>query len=61
MRMADLLGMGEVAAEPPDWWPAPPQAHPGETLIRVSFWVSALSRVLDAIDAAAGKSGVSPA
>ena len=60
MRMADLLGMGEVAAEPPTWWPVPPRARPGETLIRVSFWVSALSRVLDAIEAAAGKSGVSP-
>jgi glycolate oxidase FAD binding subunit len=60
MRMADLLGRSEVAADRPAWWPGAPQADPGETLIRVSFWVSALSRVLDAIDAAAGKSGVSP-
>ena len=60
MRMADLLGRGEVAADPPVWWPGAPRADPGEALIRVSFWVSALSRVLDAIDEAAGKSGVSP-
>jgi glycolate oxidase FAD binding subunit len=60
-RMADLLGNGEVSAEPPAWWPGAPQAGHGETLVRVSFWVSALGRVLDAVDAAAGKSGVSPA
>ena len=59
-RMAGLLGNGEVSAEPPDWWPGAPQAGPGETLVRVSFWVSALGRVLDAIEAAAAKSGVSP-
>ena len=60
-RMADLLGNGEVSAGPPAWWPGAPQAGPGETLVRVSFWVSALGRVLDAVDAAAGKAGVSPA
>ena len=60
-RMADLLGNGEVSAEPPDWWPGAPQAGPGQTLVRVSFWVSALGRVLDAIEAAAARSGVSPA
>ncbi len=60
-RMADLLGNGEVSAGPPAWWPGAPQAGPGETLVRVSFWVSALGQVLDAVDAAAGKSGVSPA
>jgi glycolate oxidase FAD binding subunit len=59
-RMAGLLGNGEVSAGPPAWWPGPPQAGAGETLIRVSFWVSALGRVLDAIDAAAGASGVTP-
>jgi glycolate oxidase FAD binding subunit len=59
-RMAGLLGNGEVSAEPPAWWPGAPQAGPGETLVRVSFWVSALARVLDAIAAAADKSGVSP-
>jgi glycolate oxidase FAD binding subunit len=59
-RMADLLGPGSVSAEPPAWWPGPPQAGPGETLVRVSFWVSALGRVLDAIEAASGRAGVSP-
>jgi glycolate oxidase FAD binding subunit len=61
VRMAGLLGNGEVSAGPPDWWPGAPQADAGQTLVRVSFWVSALGRVLDAIEAAAGKAGVSPA
>ena len=61
LRMADLLGNGEVSAEPPAWWSGAPRAGLGETLIRVSFWVSALGRVLDAVEAAAGKAGVSPA
>jgi len=61
MRMADLLGNGEVSAEPPSWWPGAPQAGPGETLIRVSFWVSALGHVLDAAEAAALGPGVAPA
>jgi glycolate oxidase FAD binding subunit len=59
-RMADLLGRGVVTDAAPAWWPGAPQAGPGETLIRVSFWVSALARALDAIEAAAAKSGVSP-
>jgi glycolate oxidase FAD binding subunit len=58
-RMAGLLGQAEVAADPPAWWPGAPHADAGETLIRVSFWVSALSRVLDAIEAAADQTGVS--
>jgi glycolate dehydrogenase FAD-binding subunit len=61
LRMADLLGKAEVAAEPPAWWAGAPEPGPGETLIRVSFWVSALGRVLDAIEAAAAKTGVAPA
>jgi glycolate oxidase FAD binding subunit len=61
MRMADLLGKAEVAVEPPDWWPGAPRAGDGETLIRASFWVSALSRVLDAAEAAAARFGVTPA
>jgi glycolate oxidase FAD binding subunit len=60
MRMADLLGQGQVAADRPAWWPGAPQARPAETLVRVSFWVSALGRVLDAIEVAASASGVSP-
>ena len=64
-RMATLLGPaelggGSVTAEAPDWWPGAPAAGPGETLVQVSFWVSALGRVLDALDAAAGAAGVSP-
>jgi glycolate oxidase FAD binding subunit len=63
-RMADLLspatpGSAEVSASAPPWWPGPPEAGDG-TLIRVSFWVSALGRVLDAIDEAARGTGVSP-
>jgi glycolate oxidase FAD binding subunit len=59
-RMADLLGPASVAAEAPAWWRGALAAVPGETLVRVSFWVSALGRVLDAVDAAAGHAGVSP-
>jgi FAD/FMN-containing dehydrogenase len=58
--MAALLGPGTVAGDPPDWWPAPLAAGPGQTLIRVSCWVSALGRVLDAIEAAAAEAGVRP-
>jgi glycolate oxidase FAD binding subunit len=61
VRMAGLLGHGEVADSAPAWWPGAPRARTGETLIRVSFWVAALARVLDAIEAAAARSGVSPA
>ena len=60
MRMAGLLGKAKVAVDQPAWWPGAPRAAAGETLIRVSFWVSALGRVLDAIEAAAAKAGVSP-
>jgi glycolate oxidase FAD binding subunit len=59
-RMADLLGAGSVSAEAPEWWPAGVVAGPDGTLIRVSFWVSALGRVLDAIDRAARDTGVTP-
>jgi glycolate oxidase FAD binding subunit len=60
LRMAGLLGQAEVAADPPAWWPGAPRAGSGETLIRVSFWVSALALVLDAIEAAAARADVSP-
>jgi len=59
-RMADLLGAAEVAPEAPEWWPGPLDFMAGGTLIRVSFWVSALGRVLDAIDGAAVGSGLAP-
>ena len=63
-RMAELLspatpGPAEVSASAPPWWPGPPEASDGP-LIRVSFWVSALDGVLDAIDEAARGTGVSP-
>ena len=61
--MAGLLGLvsaAEVSADPPGWWPPAPAAEPGETLIRVSFWVSALGRVLGAIETAAGEASLSP-
>jgi len=63
-RMADLLGgpsAAEVSPEAPGWWPAAPVVeHDDETLIRVSFWVSALGGVLDAIDAAARNAAIAP-
>ena len=60
--MADLLGRSgasraKVSETAPPWWPGPPAATPGGTLVRVSFWVSALGQVLDAIDAAAREDG----
>ncbi len=62
-RMGGLLApvsAAEVSADPPAWWPAAPAAEAGETLIRVSFWVSALGRALGAIETAAGEAGLSP-
>jgi glycolate oxidase FAD binding subunit len=63
---AALLARGGDPPEPPaispaapSWWPRSPDAG-GGTLIQVSFWVSALGRVLDAIDAAARDTGGSP-
>jgi glycolate oxidase FAD binding subunit len=58
--MADLLGTGIVKSAAPAWWPGPLQAPAGETLIRVSFWVSALARVLDAIEATSAATGLDP-
>jgi glycolate oxidase FAD binding subunit len=67
-RMAGLLGeacadsgagSAEVTGEPPAWWPWAIEAD-GGTLIRVSFWVSALAAVLDAVEAAALDSGAAP-
>jgi glycolate oxidase FAD binding subunit len=65
-EMAGLLGSAkpespaDVSDAAPPWWPGPPDAGDG-TLVRVSFWVSALRQVLDAVDAAARDAGVSPA
>jgi glycolate oxidase FAD binding subunit len=59
MRMAGLLGPAETSLAPPPWWRGAPNAE-GGTLIRVSCWVSALPTVLDAVDAAARDTGVSP-
>jgi glycolate oxidase FAD binding subunit len=59
-RMADLLGPGSISAEAPAWWPGSVGAAPDGTLIQVSFWVSALRRVLDGIGRAARDTGVSP-
>jgi glycolate oxidase FAD binding subunit len=64
--MAGLLGSAaagaaaEVADAAPPWWPGPPKAGAG-TLVRVSFWVSALRQVLDTDEAAARAAGVAPA
>ena len=58
-RMASLLGPAEIAAAPPPWWPGTPAADAGTSLVQVSFWVSALPKVLDAIAAAVRESGVS--
>jgi glycolate oxidase FAD binding subunit len=71
-QMADLLGGSapssagassagaSVAAEAPDWWPRSPEPGDG-TLIQVSFWVSALGAVLDAVEAASQAVGAFPA
>ncbi|HXT90256.1 MAG TPA: FAD-binding oxidoreductase [Trebonia sp.] len=59
-RMAGLLGQGVVRNSAPGWWPGPPQAPAGDTLIRVSFWVSALARVLDVIEATSAATGLDP-
>jgi glycolate oxidase FAD binding subunit len=60
--MADLLGgslIARISPEPPAWWPAAIEPD-GGMLIRVSFWVSSLGGVLDAIDAAARETGLAP-
>ena len=46
-HMTELLGMADVSATPPPWWGRLPE--PPGTVIRVSFWLSKLSDVLDAI------------
>jgi glycolate oxidase FAD binding subunit len=61
-RMAGLIGgsgAAQVSAEPPAWWPGAIEPD-GGTLIRVSFWVSAVGKVLDAVDAAARDTRIAP-
>jgi glycolate oxidase FAD binding subunit len=67
-EMEGLLGsLAQVpvsVAAPPDWWAGIPTVEGGaaeHTLVRVSFWVSRLGGVLDAIDAAARETGLRPA
>ncbi|MGH3170463.1 MAG: hypothetical protein ACRDN0_31855, partial [Trebonia sp.] len=54
-----------VSGEPPSWWPGMPGASAGEagdgTLVQVSFWQSALSGVLEAVDEADPDGRVRPA
>jgi glycolate oxidase FAD binding subunit len=56
--MAELLGEAAGRSEaPPGWWG---RTASGATLVRVSFWVSALPAVLEAVDAAARTAGLQP-
>jgi glycolate oxidase FAD binding subunit len=62
-RMSELLvseggGAAEVSDTPPPRWGSLPD---GATIVRVSFWVSALEGVLGALLAAAESAGVRPA
>jgi glycolate oxidase FAD binding subunit len=72
-RMATAMGAAvttgaapaTVASHPPSWWGGAPGPGPGPdgaagTLLRVTFWVSALGQVLDAIDGAARDGGTRP-
>jgi glycolate oxidase FAD binding subunit len=71
-RMAGLLSSADPAATSgamatqatvhpaaPSWWGGVPEPGDG-TLLRATFWVSALERVLDAIDVAARETSTSP-
>ncbi|HTU76957.1 MAG TPA: FAD-binding oxidoreductase [Trebonia sp.] len=70
-RMAGLLSPGAaampddaatraaVSPTAPSWWAGVPAPGDG-TLLRVTFWVSALERVLGAIDGAARQTGIRP-
>ena len=57
--------LADVSETAPPWWPGTPGAPEAllagdGTLVRVSFWVSALGQVLDAIEAAARETGIAP-
>jgi glycolate oxidase FAD binding subunit len=56
--MAELLGGASGRSEsPPRWWG---RTGSGTPSVRVSFWVSALPAVLEAVDAAARAAGLRP-
>ncbi|MCW2929416.1 MAG: glcD, partial [Actinomycetia bacterium] len=64
-RLASLLSSAAISQAAPSWWGGVPDPGPGPdgiagTLLRVTFWVSALGQVLDAIDGAARESGMRP-
>ena len=60
-KAARLLGAGSRSdRRPPPWWGRHP-AGPDGVLIKVAAEISALSRVLGAVDRAATEAGVSPA
>jgi glycolate oxidase FAD binding subunit len=59
-RMLALVG-GTITGTRPGWWHEVPEPGDDGTLVRVSFWVSALGSVLDAIDEAARETGTRPA
>jgi glycolate oxidase FAD binding subunit len=69
-RMCELLG-GEPAARtgtaprtsavPPPWWGRGAAAASDSTVLRVAFWAGQLAGVLDAVRAAAARSGLDPA
>jgi glycolate oxidase FAD binding subunit len=50
-----------VSDAPPPWWGAGPAAARDGTVVRVSFWASALAAVLDQLAAAAAAAGLDPA
>jgi glycolate oxidase FAD binding subunit len=54
------LAPAAISATAPGWWRGIPDSG-GGLLLRVSCWVSVLGVVLDAIDAAARETGLSPA
>jgi glycolate oxidase FAD binding subunit len=63
-RLRELLaGAGGLAESdaPPAWWGAGPAAAGDATVVRVSFWASALAAVLDHLAAAAAAAGLDPA
>jgi glycolate oxidase FAD binding subunit len=61
-RMSELLGgsTASVSQAPPAWWGRGAAAAAAGTVIRIAFWAADLTRVLDAIDAAASAAGLDP-